>query len=165
MAVTPWLLYFKLWLCIPALLQAVEHVGIVNNKSQVYIHAWLKPRGFALQDPATKKPSILVSVQRVVHVEGMSWADSADLLDRVLREGADNSKVYRHQWQPDDFLIWANRKLRHLISHCRNMAGSRGQVTDVSSGHQGAASHCQGRVKSNTVFLWAPTVALHIRST
>lgn len=73
-------------------------------------------RAFALQDSATSKPSILVSVQRVVRFEGMSQADSADLLERIIAAGTDDSKVYRHEWQPNDFLLWANRKLIHSAS-------------------------------------------------
>ena len=52
----------------------------------------------------------------MVHFEGMSRADSADLLERVLTVGTDNSKVYRLEWQPNDFLLWANRKLIHTAS-------------------------------------------------
>lgn len=69
-----------------------------------------------LQDPATGKPSILVSVQRIMHFEGMSRQDSLDLLERILVMGTRDSKLYRHEWEPDDFVIWANCKLIHLAS-------------------------------------------------
>ena len=91
-------------------------MSIIKNRSHVCPDIWLKPSAFALQDPETGKPAILVSAQRMVRFEGMSHADSTDLLERVLAVGTDNSKVYRHEWQPNDFLLWANRKVIHTAS-------------------------------------------------
>lgn len=50
-----------------------------------------------LQDPATGKRSILVSVQRITHFEGTSRQDSLDLLEGILAMGTRDSKVYRHE--------------------------------------------------------------------
>ncbi|KAL3143075.1 hypothetical protein ABBQ38_003349 [Trebouxia sp. C0009 RCD-2024] len=75
-----------------------------------------KIQPFVIQDPATGKRSILVSVQRMMHFEGMSHKDSQDLLETILAMGTDDSKIYRHEWQPNDFVIWANRKLIHSAS-------------------------------------------------
>lgn len=52
----------------------------------------------------------------MMHFEGTSRKDSLDLLERILVMGTDDSKIYRHQWQPDDFVVWSNRKLIHSAS-------------------------------------------------
>lgn len=57
-----------------------------------------------------------MSEQHIKHFEGMSRSDSLSLLQEVLAAGTDDNKFYRHKWQPDDFLIWANGKLIHTIS-------------------------------------------------
>ena len=48
--------------------------------------------------------------------EGMTRQDSLDLLEKVLSHGTSDSQVYRHKWQPDDFVIWANRRLIHTAA-------------------------------------------------
>ena len=52
----------------------------------------------------------------MMHFEGMSRKDSLDLLEKILVKGTDDSKTYRHEWQPNDFVLWATRKLIHSAS-------------------------------------------------
>ena len=111
MAGAPFLPYFKLCVCIPASLAGCGaswnlEFGICWNKSQVCLYAWLKPRRVALQDPTISKPSILVSVQRMVHFEEMSRADSADLLHRMLAVGTDNSLTARFTDMSGNLMIF-----------------------------------------------------------
>ena len=69
-----------------------------------------------VQDPDNSKPAILMSAQRMYHFEGMSRPDSLDLLEKVLSQGTADSEIYEHRWQPNDFAIWANRRLIHSAS-------------------------------------------------
>lgn len=69
-----------------------------------------------MQDPKNSRPAILVSAQRVYHFEGMSRPESLDLLDKVVSSGTADSEVYKHKWQPNDFAVWANRRLIHSAS-------------------------------------------------
>ena len=52
----------------------------------------------------------------MLQFEGMSRQDSLDLLQAVLSHGTSDSQVYRHKWQPDDFVVWANRRIIHSAS-------------------------------------------------
>lgn len=81
-----------------------------------------------MQDPDNAKPAILVSAQRVYHFEGMSRDDSVDLLDKVLTHGTGEDDIYKHKWQPDDFAIWANRRLIHTASPAKGFSHTKDKM-------------------------------------
>jgi len=81
-----------------------------------------------LQDPDNSKPAILISAQRIHHFEGMSRPDSLDLLEEVLTHGTSDDIIYKHEWQPNDFAIWANRRLIHTASPAKGFSHSKDKM-------------------------------------
>lgn len=47
------------------------------------------------------------------HIVGMHPADSHDLLTRLMFHATQPRFVYRHEWQPDDLLMWDNTGTMH----------------------------------------------------
>ncbi len=58
----------------------------------------------------------------------MSRADSLDLLEKVLSQGTADSEIYKHQWQPNDFAVWANRRLIHTASPAKGFSMSKDKM-------------------------------------
>ena len=81
-----------------------------------------------MQDPDNAKPAVLVSAQRVYHFEGMSRGDSIDLLEKVLAHGTGEDDIYKHTWQPNDFAIWANRRLIHTASPAKGFSHTKDKM-------------------------------------
>jgi alpha-ketoglutarate-dependent taurine dioxygenase len=48
-------------------------------------------------------------------VEGMSQEDSRALLGYLLERATTPDRVYRHEWQPGDTVLWDNRGLLHHV--------------------------------------------------
>ncbi|KAL3157455.1 hypothetical protein ABBQ32_011921 [Trebouxia sp. C0010 RCD-2024] len=86
------------------------------------------PNPFVIKDPDNAKPAILVSAQRVYHFEGMNRADSVALLDKVLTHGTGDKDIYKHRWQPNDFAIWANRRLIHTASPAKGFSHTKDKM-------------------------------------
>jgi taurine dioxygenase len=80
----------------------------------------MPPNPFIIKDPDTGKRSILMSAQRVHHFEGMSRPESQDLLEEVLTKATADANIYDHEWQPHDFIIWANRRIIHSASPAKH---------------------------------------------
>jgi alpha-ketoglutarate-dependent taurine dioxygenase len=49
------------------------------------------------------------------HVVGMHFADSHDLLQRVLTHATQDKYVYRHKWKMGDVVIWDNTGTMHRV--------------------------------------------------
>jgi taurine dioxygenase len=49
-------------------------------------------------------------------VEGLSEAESQELLERLFRHQEQDKFIYRHQWQPGDVVMWDNRCTLHARS-------------------------------------------------
>ncbi len=49
-------------------------------------------------------------------VEGMSAEDSRSLLDGLLERATTPDRVYRHEWQEGDTVLWDNRGLLHRVA-------------------------------------------------
>lgn len=58
------------------------------------------------------RKSLMLGVA-VSHVEGMHPADSYDLLCRLRNHMARPEYVYRHEWRPNDLVIWNNTGTLH----------------------------------------------------
>lgn len=88
-------------------------------------HVERPPNPLVIRDPETGKRSFLFSVQRMHHFEpGMSREDSLDLLERLTRDMTQDSEMYALDWQPNDFAIWANRRILHSASPTDEYDGS-----------------------------------------
>jgi alpha-ketoglutarate-dependent taurine dioxygenase len=59
------------------------------------------------------------------HVEGLHFADSYDLLHRLLAHTTQDRYVYRHSWQMGDVAVWNNSGTLHRV-----------RPFDVSSGRE-----------------------------
>jgi alpha-ketoglutarate-dependent taurine dioxygenase len=49
------------------------------------------------------------------HIVGMHFADSHDLLQRLLMHTTQDKYVYRHQWKMGDVVIWDNTGTMHRV--------------------------------------------------
>ena len=47
------------------------------------------------------------------HILGLYPADSHDLLNRLMRHATQEAYVYRHEWRPNDLLMWDNTGTMH----------------------------------------------------
>lgn len=58
----------------------------------------------------------------------MSRPDSLDLLEKVMSQGTADSEVYKHKWQPNDYAVWANRRLIHTASPGKSYTQTKDQM-------------------------------------
>lgn len=63
--------------------------------------------------PDSGKRALYVS-ERVSHFHGMTAAESRPLIDFLCQFATQPENVYRHQWQPDDLVMWDNRTTMHV---------------------------------------------------
>lgn len=62
--------------------------------------------------PVTGRPNLLIG-RHAYDIVGMDPADSADLLDRLAEEACQPPRVYFHEWESGDVVVWDNRRLMH----------------------------------------------------
>lgn len=63
--------------------------------------------------PATGRPCLYVNEGYTARIDGMSEADSAALLQRLFDHITQPRFLYRHNWRPDDLVIWDNCLVQH----------------------------------------------------
>ena len=61
----------------------------------------------------TGKRALYLGRREWAHVPGLSVEDSEALLDELWSFAALEENVWRQQWQPDDVIIWDNRRVLH----------------------------------------------------
>jgi alpha-ketoglutarate-dependent taurine dioxygenase len=62
--------------------------------------------------PDTGRPNLVIG-RHTYGIVGMDPEDSERLLDRLSDEACRPPRVYFHQWQPGDTVVWDNRRLMH----------------------------------------------------
>ena len=62
--------------------------------------------------PVTGRKSLFIG-RHAYEIPGMSREDSQALLDDLLDFAARPPRVYAHQWQPGDVMMWDNRCILH----------------------------------------------------
>ena len=62
--------------------------------------------------PESGRAGLYVS-EHVSHVEGLPSAESDALLAKLLAAATHPDNIYRHRWEPGDFMIWDNRSMLH----------------------------------------------------
>jgi len=62
--------------------------------------------------PVTRRKSLFVG-RHAYNVEGLNAAESETLLDDLLTFACQPPRIYRHNWQPGDVIIWDNRCVLH----------------------------------------------------
>jgi alpha-ketoglutarate-dependent taurine dioxygenase len=63
--------------------------------------------------PATGAPVLYVSTTHTRCFDGMTPADSAQLVNALVAGATTSDAVYHHQWQPGDLLIWDEHGTMH----------------------------------------------------
>ncbi|MFV0526908.1 MAG: TauD/TfdA dioxygenase family protein [Acidimicrobiales bacterium] len=62
--------------------------------------------------PVTGRPNLLIG-RHAYGIVGMDEAESEALLDRLNEDACQAPRVYHHQWEVGDTVIWDNRRLMH----------------------------------------------------
>ncbi|MBO0892763.1 MAG: TauD/TfdA family dioxygenase [Acidimicrobiales bacterium] len=62
--------------------------------------------------PDTGRPNLVIG-RHAYGIVGMDPAESERLLDRLARDACQPPRVYYHDWQPGDVVVWDNRRLMH----------------------------------------------------
>jgi len=52
----------------------------------------------------------------ISHIEGMSLAASAALIETLMAHATEERFLYRHAWQPGDLVAWDNRAVLHTAT-------------------------------------------------
>jgi taurine dioxygenase len=63
--------------------------------------------------PATEKKALYVNRLMTIEVEGMSRAESDELLNTLFDHQEQPEFIYEHVWRPHDLLLWDNRCALH----------------------------------------------------
>ncbi len=79
--------------------------------------------------PETGRKSIYTG-RHAYGIPGMDEADSAALLHNLLAEACRPPRIYKHEWQVGDLVVWDNRCMMHRAcpydpQHPRELRGSR----------------------------------------
>lgn len=61
----------------------------------------------------TGKHALYLGRREWAYIPGLSLRDSEALLDELWSYAAFKENVWRQQWQPDDLIIWDNRRVLH----------------------------------------------------
>ena len=61
----------------------------------------------------TGKQALYLGRREWAHVPGLSLEDSEAFLDELWSYAAVEEHVWRQKWQPDDLIIWDNRRVLH----------------------------------------------------
>jgi alpha-ketoglutarate-dependent taurine dioxygenase len=62
--------------------------------------------------PDTGRPNLLIG-RHAYGIIGMDPVESERLLDRLADEACQPPRVYHHEWEVGDAVIWDNRRLMH----------------------------------------------------
>lgn len=62
--------------------------------------------------PDTGRPNLVIG-RHAYGIVGMDSEESERLLDRLADAACQPPRVYYHQWQPGDVVVWDNRRLMH----------------------------------------------------
>ena len=64
--------------------------------------------------PETGRKALYVNETSSSHFIGMSAAESRGLLSFLFEHATRADRIYRHQWQLNDLLVWDNRCVQHI---------------------------------------------------
>ncbi|MBL8378561.1 MAG: TauD/TfdA family dioxygenase [Burkholderiales bacterium] len=85
--------------------------GVVDTDDPVSAPGTLHP--LLVRIPETGQASLYLGRRRLAYIDGLSRADSEALLDQLWEVATDAGRVYRHQWQLGDLVVWDNRTTMH----------------------------------------------------
>jgi taurine dioxygenase len=103
------------------------------NAASGNIRSTTDPSGNAWQDvvhplvrvhPVTQREALWVTLAEMETIEGMSPADSHQLVEELMTPGMVDEYVYAHKYRPGDMVVWDNRCMFHSTTPY-NFAGQR----------------------------------------
>jgi alpha-ketoglutarate-dependent taurine dioxygenase len=62
--------------------------------------------------PDTGRPTLLIG-RHAYGIRGMGPDESEQFLDRLVEEACQPPRIYHHQWEVGDAVVWDNRRLMH----------------------------------------------------
>ena len=65
------------------------------------------------QHEETGRPALYLGRREWAYIPGLSLAESESLLDEIWSYAALPQNVWQQQWQPNDIIIWDNRRVLH----------------------------------------------------
>jgi taurine dioxygenase len=68
--------------------------------------------------PKTGRPSLYVNSGFVFAIEGVPEEESRSLLEYLFAFSTSPRFVYRHEWRPNDLVVWDNRSVLHSGAGC-----------------------------------------------
>ena len=100
----------------------VKHDGTYNSGG--YLRAGVAPTDDPVTAPGTLHPAVTripetgeaalyLGRRRMAYISGLSRADSEALLDELWTYPAAEHRIYKHQWQIGDLVLWDNRTTMH----------------------------------------------------
>ena len=63
--------------------------------------------------PRTGRPALFLCRRLNGYIVGLPLDESEDLLDRLWRHATRDELTWRHEWKPDDLVMWDNRCVLH----------------------------------------------------
>ena len=87
----------------------------------------------------TGKQTLYLGRREWAYVPGLSLADSEALLDELWSYAALEDHVWRQDWQPDDLIIWDNRRVLHRRDNFDQHERRLMKRCQVLSKHTGAS--------------------------
>jgi len=100
----------------------VKHDGTYNSGG--YLRKGVAATDDPVSAPGTLHPAIIripesgeaalyLGRRRLAYIPGLSREESDALLDALWSYAADERRVYKHQWQVGDLVVWDNRTTMH----------------------------------------------------
>jgi taurine dioxygenase len=100
----------------------VKHDGTYNSVG--YLRKGVAATDDPVSAPGTLHPAIIripesgeaalyLGRRRLAYIPGLSREESDSLLDTLWSYAADERRVYKHQWQVGDLVVWDNRTTMH----------------------------------------------------
>lgn len=100
----------------------VKHDGTYNSGG--FLRAGVKPTNNPMRAPGTLHPAVIripetgdavlyLGRRRMSYIAGLSLDESEVLLDELWKYPAAEHRIYKHQWQVGDLVLWDNRTTMH----------------------------------------------------
>lgn len=100
----------------------VKHDGTYNSGG--YVRAGVTPTGDPVTAPGRLHPAVVripetgdaalyLGRRRMSYIGGLTLTESEALLDELWKYPNADHRIYRHQWQIGDLVVWDNRTTMH----------------------------------------------------
>lgn len=100
----------------------VKHDGTYNSGG--YVRAGVTPTDNPIEAPGTLHPAVIripetgdavlyLGRRRMSYIDGLTLEDSEALLNELWKYPAAEHRIYKHQWQIGDLVLWDNRTTMH----------------------------------------------------